>query len=181
MSLYTKTGDEGETGLFGNRRVPKDDLRIEAYGEVDELNTFLGLLRSESLDAETDARLRTMQDLLFECGADLATDGGQASVPAVTRAIVEMERWIDESEKELPPLRNFVLPGGCRASAMLHVARTVSRRAERRFWTLAKVAHDVPRPIGVLLNRMSDLFFSWARRANLRSSVADVPWTRQKG
>lgn len=181
MSLYTKTGDEGETGLFGNRRVRKDDLRIEAYGEVDELNTFLGLLRSEPLDAETDSRLRTMQDLLFECGADLATDGGQASVPAVTRAIEAMEQWIDESEKELPPLRNFVLPGGCRASALLHVARTVSRRAERRFWTLAKEVPDVPRPIGVLLNRMSDLFFSWARRANLRSGVADVPWTRQKG
>lgn len=181
MSLYTKTGDEGETGLFGNRRVPKDDLRIEAYGAVDELNSCLGLMRCERFDAETDARLQTMQNLLFEIGADLATDGGNASVAAVEHAISQMETWIDASEKELPPLRNFVLPGGSRASGLLHVARTVARRAERRFWTLAKVAHDVPRPIGILLNRMSDLFFSWARRANARAGVADVPWQRQKG
>jgi cob(I)alamin adenosyltransferase len=181
MSLYTKTGDEGETGLFGNRRVPKDDLRIEAYGSVDELNSLLGLLRCEPMDAATDERLCTMQSLLFEIGADLATDGGQASVPAVERAILDLECWIDESERQLPQLRSFILPGGSRLAAMLHVARTESRRAERRFWTLAKVVHDVPRPIGVLLNRMSDLFFSWARLANLRAGVADVPWQRQQG
>lgn len=180
MALYTKTGDEGETGLFGNRRVSKDDLRIEAYGVIDELNSCLGVLRSETLDPQTEARIQQMQNLLFECGADLATDGGCASVPAVTHAIAQMETWIDESEVELPPLRNFILPGGSRAAGLLHVARTIARRAERRFWTLAKVAHDVPRPIGVLLNRMSDLFFSWARRANVRAGVADVPWTRQK-
>ena len=181
MSLYTKTGDEGETGLFGNRRVPKDDLRIEAYGAIDELNSCLGLLRCERFEPETDGRLETMQNLLFEIGADLATDGGNASVSAVTHAIALMEQWIDGSEQELPQLRNFVLPGGSRASGLLHVARTVARRAERRFWTLAKVAHDVPRPIGVLLNRMSDLCFSWARRANVRAGVADVPWQRQLG
>lgn len=180
MPLYTKTGDEGETGLFGNRRVPKDDLRIEAYGVIDELNSCLGVLRCERLDPETDAQLQQMQNLLFECGADLATEGGCASVPAVTHAIAQMELWIDASETELPPLRNFILPGGSRAAGLLHVARTIARRAERRFWTLAKVVHDVPRPIGILLNRMSDLFFSWARRANVRAGVADVPWTRQK-
>ncbi len=179
MPLYTKTGDEGETGLFGNRRVPKDDLRIEAYGVIDELNCCLGLLRTEGLDAETDARLQLLQNLLFECGADLATEGGCACVPAVTSAIAQMEKWIDASESELSPLRNFILPGGSRASGLLHVARTITRRAERRYWTLARVVPDVPRPIGILLNRMSDLFFSWARRANVRAGVSDVPWTRQ--
>ncbi|MBK8099938.1 MAG: cob(I)yrinic acid a,c-diamide adenosyltransferase [Planctomycetes bacterium] len=179
MPLYTGGGDHGETGLFGNRRVAKDDLRIEAYGTIDELNSFLGLLRTESLDGTFDRQLKSIQDALFEVGADLATEGGAASLPRVVPATTELERWIDASEAELAPLRTFVLPGGCRVAALLHVARTVARRAERRFWTLAKdPAQRVPPELGVYLNRLSDLFFSWARRANARTGVADTPWER---
>lgn len=184
MPIYTRTGDDGETGLFGNRRVPKEHARIEAYGTVDELNSFVGLLRSEGLDAAFDAQLKTIQDALFEIGADLATEGGRASLPRVEPATTLLERWIDASEAQLPPLHSFVLPGGCRAAALLHVLRTVSRRAERLVWRLAHEigddhAHAIPRPLGVYLNRLSDLFFSWARRANLQAGVADVPWARQ--
>ena len=184
MPIYTRTGDDGETGLFGNRRVPKEHARIEAYGTVDELNSFVGLLRSEGLDATFDAQLKTIQDALFEIGADLATEGGRASLARVEPATTELERWIDASEAQLPPLHSFVLPGGCRAASLLHVLRTVSRRAERLVWRLAHEigddhAHAIPRQLGVYLNRLSDLFFSWARRANLQVGVADVPWSRQ--
>jgi len=183
MVIYTRTGDDGETGLFGNRRVPKEHARIEAYGTIDELNSLVGLLRSEPLDAELDGQLKGIQDALFEIGADLATEGGRACLPRIEPAITAMERWIDASEAQLPPLRSFVLPGGCRISSLFHVLRTVARRAERVFWTLARAIGDapgqaVPKPIGVYLNRLSDLFFSWARRANLRAGVADVPWQR---
>jgi cob(I)alamin adenosyltransferase len=180
MPLYTGTGDAGETGLFGNRRVAKDDVRIEAYGTVDELNCMIGLLRAEPIERELDDALRQIQETLFEIGADLATEGGKASLPRLEPAIPEVERWIDASEAELPPLHTFVLPGGCRASALLHVLRAVARRAERRYWTLARTQGGlVPTAIGVYLNRLSDLFFSWARRANHRAGRADVPWQRR--
>lgn len=182
MPIYTRTGDDGNTGLFGNRRVPKDHLRIEAYGTVDELNSFVGVLRAEPLDAEFDQQLKRIQDTLFEIGADLATEGGQASLARVEPAITELERWIDASEDQLPALRTFVLPGGTRVAALLHVLRTVARRAERRYWTLVWSIDDpklaVPKQLGIYLNRLSDLCFSWARRANLRAATPDVPWTR---
>lgn len=179
MPLYTKTGDEGLTGLFGNERVAKDHVRIEAYGTVDELNCFLGLVRAEPVDGRMDGQLKSIQDALFEIGADLATVGGCSSVPRVEAAIADLEQWIDASEKELQPLRSFILPGGTRAAGLLHVARAVSRRAERRFWTLANQTESrVPRSIGIYLNRLSDLFFSWARLANHRSNVQDIPWER---
>ncbi|MGE3171424.1 MAG: cob(I)yrinic acid a,c-diamide adenosyltransferase [Planctomycetota bacterium] len=178
MSLYTGGGDDGLTGLFGNRRVPKDDLRIEAYGAVDELNSFVGLARNEVVDAEFDRCLQRIQELLFEVGADLATEGGKASLPAIEPGIAQLERWIDASEAELEPLSSFILPGGHTVAALLHVARTVSRRAERRFWSLQRAAGDVPKPIGVFLNRLSDLLFSWARRANARAGLSDTPWRR---
>ena len=116
MPIYTRTGDDGETGLFGNRRVPKDDARIEAYGTVDELNSVLGMLRAElnSSRSPTDPQIQSVQDTLFEIGADLATEGGNASVPRVEQAIGQLEQWIDESEAKLPPLSSFVLPGGGR-------------------------------------------------------------------
>ncbi len=183
MPIYTRTGDDGDTGLFGNRRVPKDHVRIEAYGTIDELNAFVGLLRSEALDGEFDAQLKRIQDTLFEIGADLATVGGCASLARVEPAVLELEGCIDASEAQLSPLRTFVLPGGGRAASLLHVLRTVARRAERRYWTLVREVQGdataaVPKPIGVYLNRLSDLFFSWARRANLRAGVPDVPWSR---
>lgn len=179
MPLYTGTGDHGETGLFGNRRVPKDHIRIEAYGTVDELNCLLGLLRAEPIEGELDLCLKQIQETLFEVGADLATEGGKASLARVMPAIKASEGWIDRSEAELTPLRTFVLPGGHRESALLHLCRAVSRRAERRFWTLFRQpGADVPEAIGIWLNRLSDLFFSWARRANHRHGIADVPWER---
>lgn len=184
MPIYTGTGDDGQTGLFGNRRVPKDDARIEAYGTVDELNSVLGLLRSELTEGQSpaDAQVQSLQDALFEIGADLATEGGSASVPRVEKAIGLLEQWIDESEAKLPQLKTFVLPGGSRIGAVLHMARTVSRRAERCYWTLQRdVAgtHPVPTQIGVYLNRLSDLCFSWARLANQEAGVADIPWQRE--
>jgi cob(I)alamin adenosyltransferase len=184
MPIYTGTGDDGDTGLFGNRRVPKDHDRIEAYGTIDELNSLVGLLRAEALEPAFDADLKLVQDELFELGADLATEGGTASLPRIEPAIARMERWIDASERELAPLHSFVLPGGCRRAALLHVLRTVARRAERRFWHLARAVGDepgqrVPAAIGIYLNRLSDLCFSWARRENHRAGVPDVPWSRQ--
>jgi cob(I)alamin adenosyltransferase len=178
MVLYTKTGDDGETGLFGNKRVPKDSVRIEAYGTLDELNAVVGLLRCEPLDPQFDACLLAVQNLLFEIGADLATEGGRAAVATVRAAITQLERWIDASEAELAPLRSFVLPAGTRPAALLHVVRSVCRRAERRYWTLARSAPDTPREYGVYLNRLSDLCFTWARRANARAGAAEVPWQR---
>ena len=188
MPIYTGTGDHGQTGLFGNRRVAKDHSRIEAYGTVDELNSFLGLLRSEPLEPQFDQQLKSIQDELFEVGPHLATEGGKACLARIEPAILEIERWIDASEAMLPPLRTFVLPGGCRVAGLLHVLRTVSRRAERCFWTAARLASEpdgtanpiqpIPSQIGIYLNRLSDLFFTWARRANLQAGVADVPWHR---
>lgn len=179
MPLYTKTGDGGETGLFGNARVAKDHVRIEAYGTVDELNCFLGLLRAEPIEKDLDEALQQIQEALFDLGADLATEGGSASLRRIAPAIPVLERWIDASEAELPRLSTFVLPAGSRAAALLHVARAVARRAERRYWTLAKQpGAAVPKELGVYLNRLSDLFFSWARRANKRAGKADVPWRR---
>ncbi|MFK7739017.1 MAG: cob(I)yrinic acid a,c-diamide adenosyltransferase [Planctomycetota bacterium] len=183
MPLYTGTGDEGHTGLFGNRRVPKDDARIEAYGTVDELNSVIGLLRTWLDDKTTpsDEQLASIQHVLFEIGADLATEGGEASVPRVQDAVGELEGWIDASEKALPELRTFVLPGGSRIGATLHLMRTVARRAERCYWTLHQaVVHTYPVPevIGVYLNRLSDLSFSWARLANQQAGVEDIPWQK---
>lgn len=177
MPIYTGTGDAGQTGLFGNRRVAKDAPRIEAYGTIDELNAHVGLLRAEGGFASQDERLATIQDALFDIGADLATEGGRASLPRLLPGTKALEAWIDESESRLPALNSFVLPGGSRAGAALHVLRTVARRAERRFWSLCGTT-AVPTEIGIYLNRLSDLFFSWARLANLEAGVGDVAWRR---
>jgi cob(I)alamin adenosyltransferase len=183
MPIYTRTGDEGDTGLFGNRRVAKDDARIEAYGTIDELNAFFGLLRSEALPADFDRQLAIIQSTLFDVGADLATEGGRACLARLVPAIAELENWIDASEAKLAPLRTFVLPGGTRIASLLHVLRTVARRAERRYWTLVRAvgpdaAVAIPKEIGIWLNRLSDLMFSWARRANADAGTPDVPWQR---
>tara|TARA_R110002072_G_scaffold109160_1_gene236336 strand:- start:118150 stop:118977 length:828 start_codon:yes stop_codon:yes gene_type:complete len=190
MPIYTGTGDAGQTGLFGNRRVPKDDVRITAYGTIDELNSVLGLLGAELDEAEhtkanasapTRSQVKSIQDALFEVGADLATEGGKASVPRVKKAVAELESWIDASEEQLPQLKTFVLPGGGKIASLLHVARTVTRRAERCYWTLCRevaATHPVPEVIGIYLNRLSDLCFSWARLANQAAGIDDVPWTR---
>lgn len=185
MRIYTRTGDRGETGLFGGQRVGKDHVRVDAYGEVDELNAVVGLavvqLRAEGMD-ELARRLQVVQADLFTLGAHLATpapeDGGRESsyIPALPEErVAEMEAWIDAADAELEPLRSFILPGGGEAAARLHLARTVCRRAERRVIALAREAR-VPEAQVVYLNRLSDLLFTLARLANHRSGVGDVAW-----
>jgi len=176
MSIYTGTGDDGTTGLFNNQRVGKDDLRVDTYGSIDEINSRVGMLRTEALPTELDAALAKIQSTLFEIGADLATPGSTAALPALRAGISDIESWIDSSEAELPQLQSFVLPGGHREAAQFHLARTTTRRAERLFWSLHR-RDEIPTEPGVYLNRLSDLFFSWARLANHRHGVADIPWT----
>lgn len=180
MPIYTRTGDHGETGLIGAHRVRKDDPRIRAYGAVDELNAFLGLACSEPLPDLVAKELAAAQEVLFEIGADLATVGGRASVARVRSATAELESSIDRCEGELPELRHFVLPGGVRGAALLHVARTVCRRAEREVWALAS-GTDVPEEIGTYLNRLSDALFVWARVANHRAGTPEQIWKGAEG
>jgi len=180
MKIYTKTGDKGETGLFGGPRVRKDHLRIEAYGSVDELNAVLGVARSETLPAEIDALLAQIQNSLFDLGAELATpDPAKMGVASVGASHVEvLERAIDRYEAGLPPLKTFILPGGTRGTAQLHVARTVCRRAERRLISLS-AAETISGQLIIYLNRLGDLLFVLAREVNRAGGESDVPW--QKG
>jgi len=180
--IYTKTGDTGETGLFGGGRVGKDDPRVDAYGEVDELNAFLGLARPE-LEPRLDALCQRLQDELFTVGAVLATPQGskaEASIPKVQESwIAAMEQAIDAFDLELSPMTHFILPGGSKGSAALQVARTVCRRAERRVVPLFR-AGKVDGVVIIYLNRLSDLLFTMARVANQRAGVPDVKWIPQK-
>jgi cob(I)alamin adenosyltransferase len=178
--IYTKTGDAGETGLFGGGRVAKSDARVSAYGDVDETNAVIGWAILEQSDDEVIARLRRVQSDLFNVGAHLATVArpGRAapalpSMPA--QRIAEMERWIDEADAELPKLTAFILPGGTRAAAALHVARTVCRRAERSVVALAQ-NESVNSDILVYLNRLSDLLFQIARLVNYRAGAEEIRW-----
>jgi cob(I)alamin adenosyltransferase len=176
--IYTKTGDDGDTGLFGGPRVRKDHPRIEAYGTVDELNAVIGLVRTHGV-AELDALLATIQNELFDLGAELATPEPQkfGIVGIGPQAIARLEQAIDRHEADLEPLRQFILPGGTSAAAALHLARTVCRRAERALVTLADC--ETISPAGVVyVNRLSDLLFVLARWVNRRSGVPDVPWQK---
>lgn len=177
MKIYTKTGDAGQTGLFGGRRVSKADGRVEAYGDVDELNSVLGLARAAGLAPDVDALLARVQCELFDLGAELgaASAEGGASPRIDDAAALRLEAEIDRFEEELPPLRAFVLPGGALAAAHLHLARTVCRRAERRMVALAD-REPVRAQALRYVNRLSDLLFVLARVANARASVPDVPW-----
>ena len=181
MKIYTKTGDGGETGLFGGDRVSKASSRVDAYGEVDELNSVLGVVRTAQLGKDApdafDALLATIQSRLFDVGAELANAKGKdLGIPLVDDSdITQMEQAIDKAEEEVPPLKTFVLPGGSRLAADLHVARTVCRRAERRVVALGQEAEVRPEVIRYL-NRLSDLLFTLARLANVRAGLNDVPW-----
>ncbi len=179
MKIYTKTGDGGDTALFGGGRVGKDDLRVEAYGQLDELNAVLGLARAEGL-GELDPLARTLQEQLFTVGSILATPQGTKAaknIPALgPQWVPAMEAAIDAFDQELAPLTSFILPGGSRAASLLHLARTVCRRCERRVVPLARAAKVEPEVV-VYLNRLSDLLFTMARVANRRAKVDDVPWT----
>lgn len=179
MKIYTKTGDRGSTQLFGGGRVSKASDRVDAYGEVDELNGVIGVARACGLDPDIDTLLAETQNALFDIGAELATVGERAErgdVPRVGDDDVQgLEKAIDRFEQELPPLRTFVLPGGTSAAAHLHVARTVARRAERRTVALAE-EEEVRTELLRYLNRLSDLLFVLGRLANHRAEVTDVPW-----
>jgi cob(I)alamin adenosyltransferase len=178
MKIYTRTGDEGETSLFDGTRVRKDDARVDAYGDVDELNAWLGLARSSLHEGDLDEALTRIQRDLFAVGAELA-DPGEKIAARVTKAditaadVERLEQLIDRLEDQLEPLRRFILAGGVPAGAALHVARAVCRRAERRIVSLE------PRPGAILLryiNRLSDLLFVLARVVNRRAGVAETEW-----
>lgn len=184
MKIYTKTGDAGDTGLFGGPRVRKSDHRVEAYGDVDELNAAVGAVRAIVEDPEIDAELARIQEELFCVGAELATPHGakaRSAIPAVDAAwTARLEAAIDGWERELPPLTRFVLPGGTRSAAALHVARTVCRRAERRAVALAGEA-EVDGRVLAYLNRLSDLLFVAARLANHRAGREEPTWDPARG
>jgi cob(I)alamin adenosyltransferase len=179
MKIYTRTGDDGTTGLFGGARVNKSDPRVEAYGTVDEANAALGLARAEGLPLNVDSVIARVQEDLFTLGAELACVPGKEDKLRMTLLSAadaqRLEGDIDQAEAGLPPLTAFVLPGGTRAAAALHVARTVARRAERSVLALAGQA-PVRSEVIIYLNRLSDLLFTLARLANPEAGVADVPW-----
>ena len=182
MKIYTRTGDKGETALFGGGRVSKSHPRVTAYGTVDELNSALGVALGQIADEELRVRLAPVQHDLFAIGAHLATPqegrGKRPVTPDLPQGrIEEMERWMDEAESELAPLREFILPGGVPGAAFLHFVRTVCRRAERYVVALAQeeaVADDVIR----YLNRLSDLLFVFARLENARAGAKDIVWRK---
>ena len=182
MKIYTKTGDAGETGLFGGLRVSKDSPRIEAYGTVDELNALLGLVRVQELPAEVDRLLANVQNELFNLGAQLATpaENRQRTPGIAATTISRLESEIDRFEVSLSLLKEFILPGGTPAAAQLHLARTVCRRAERCVVALSRLPDEVvaAEPLAYL-NRLSDLLFVLARAMNAAAGCADTPW--QKG
>ena len=177
--IYTRRGDDGSTGLFGGPRVRKDDLRVSAYGDVDELNSALGVAREEVPEGDLRALIDVLQSELFTLGAQLATPDPEAApkeVPRITPQQVErLEREIDRLTEQLPPMKNFILPGGSRAGAALHLCRTVCRRAERKLVELAESA-PVPQEVLAYMNRLSDLLFVMARAANLRAGGREIPW-----
>lgn len=179
--IYTRTGDKGETGLMGGAHVPKDSLRVKAFGNVDELNSVLGLARAFLKDRELDSLLGKLQNDLFVVGSDLAAPGeGVRDVPRVKKEmIVSLERRIDKFQEELPPLKAFILPSGGQAGAILHFARSVARRAERSIVQLSK-AENVSEHLLPYMNRLSDLLFVVARIANYREGKGEVEWHTSK-
>ena len=179
MKIYTRTGDSGETGLFDGTRVPKSDRRVSTYGDVDELNAWLGLARADLDDATIADMLERIQRDLFAIGARLA-DPAHRIAQRVTKAAVtgtdvsRLEEWIDGLEAALPPLRRFILPGGTRAGAALHVARTVCRRAERAMVALGPDAFEPE--LLTYVNRLSDLLFVMARAVNHGAGAPETEW-----
>jgi cob(I)alamin adenosyltransferase len=181
MKIYTQTGDDGDTGLFAGGRVRKDDARIEAYGTVDELNAAIGLARSERLPPEIDRALETVQSDLFSVGAELATPDPEKHGMALVgdAAVQTLETAIDNLEAGLSPLRHFILPAGCRGATLLHLARGICRRAERRVVTLADISGSEISPrIIRYLNRLGDYLFVAARFANAEANVGETQWRR---
>ncbi|NDJ86504.1 MAG: cob(I)yrinic acid a,c-diamide adenosyltransferase [Chloroflexi bacterium] len=179
MKIYTRTGDQGETSLFAGGRVHKDDVRLHAYGTIDELNSILGMVRAGAIDPGLDHLLSRVQMELFHVGADLATplEADAKWVARVDQAMIDqLETDINTLDEELSPLKNFIVPGGTPAAATLHFARTVARRAERWLVALSQQA-EINAFLGPYVNRLTDWLFVLARAANARADVPDVPWT----
>jgi cob(I)alamin adenosyltransferase len=181
VKIYTRTGDTGETALFGGGRVPKDHPRVAAYGDVDELNSVLGVVRATEPGDFFEPLLESIQRDLFSIGGHLATPDPERVSKALAKAalsperVSEFERVMDQAERELPPLKAFVLPAGTPKASALHLARTVCRRAERSVVRLAQ-SNEVPDLFLIYLNRLSDLLFTLARLENHRAGVKDVTW-----
>jgi len=182
MKIYTKGGDKGETGLYGGKRVSKDSLRIEAYGTVDELNSFIGLTLTEVIDQETKTILQQIQNNLFILGSDLSAPLNEETekhkVPRIAEEhFLNIEKEIDRIDLKLDELRNFILPGGAKGAALLHICRTICRRAERKVVALNNTVKLNPY-ILIFLNRLSDLFFVLARYENKISGKEDIKWQK---
>lgn len=183
--LYTRSGDAGTTALFGGRRVPKDSLRVEAYGAVDELNSTLGVAVSFIGQQKLALQLQEIQNELFNIGSELASEGGKAAEAGqmfkdADAKIASLERMIDEHDAKVEPLRTFILPSGSRAGALLHLCRTVCRRAERAVVRLGREESVNPELVRYL-NRLSDLLFVLARYVNKAARKPETPWRKDGG
>jgi cob(I)alamin adenosyltransferase len=175
--IYTKTGDTGETGLIGGKRVPKNNIRVEAYGTVDEANALLGVILARFEYFTHADELADVQSMLFEIGAVLADPQARNQHPNETD-VKHLEELIDELTEDLPPLTNFILPGGSELSAYLHLARTFVRRAERRVVTVMQF-DQVPVTVMQYLNRLSDYLFTLARKINQERGIKDILWQKR--
>jgi len=183
VSIYTRSGDEGKTHLFGGERVSKQSLRVQAYGAVDELNSYVGIIRSECKDEEITEMLTEIQSLLFVCGADLASpntgddeEGSEREKRIKQKDVDLLEDWIDRFTGELEPISNFILPGGTSTAARLHMARSICRRAERTTVCLQETDQVDLGTVVPFLNRLSDFFFTLARLCNQEAGEREIPW-----
>ena len=180
LKIYTKTGDNGTTGLSGGKRVSKSNIRIKTYGNIDEINSILGIILTNNLDDDIKQLLKKIQNDLFSLGADLSNPDLNESSERITLEMAKFfEGKIDNFEKELTPITNFILPGGTKNASILHFARTVTRRAETQLIELAD-GEDINAACKKYLNRLSDLFFVLARVINKRSEVPDIIWKLKK-
>ncbi|MDO9152116.1 MAG: cob(I)yrinic acid a,c-diamide adenosyltransferase [Paludibacter sp.] len=181
MKIYTKTGDKGTTGLIGGTRIPKNDIRLEAYGTVDELNSFIGLLKTFSLQNAEENFLFEIQNKLFSIGSYLATDTSKTSLDSslflTEQDVISIENEIDRLNEKLPPLSNFILPGGTQSAAVCHICRTVSRRAERRIFDVSNL-YSVDNHIYMYVNRLSDYFFVLSRYINITNETKEIYWKK---
>ncbi len=181
MKLYTKTGDDGQTGLIGGTRVAKNDPRLEAYGTVDELNSFIGVISTHSIDDKVFNFLKLIQNQLFTIGSHLATDISKVNLGRSAilseEAVTLIEQEIDRLDLELPPLTNFILPGGSMVGAQCHICRTITRRVERRLFDLNDI-QSVDKQIFVYINRLSDYFFVLSRYLTLQAGGEEIYWKK---
>lgn len=181
MSIYTRTGDKGKTSFFSGQRVSKADLRVEAYGTVDELNSVIGVVAAQIQNSKLKNQLIEIQEDLLEIGSVLAQSGimnNESRIKNLDQRVKDFEKMIDEMSEKLPPLQNFILPGGGMAGSLLHFARTVCRRAERRIVALAE-KEEISSEIIIYLNRLSDLLFTIARFINYKEKQKEIVWIKK--